>query len=36
LGLPTVFGAISLLRIRRLLANPPLREEIAARFAGQV
>ena len=34
LGLPAVFGAISLLRIRHVLAHPPPREEVAARFAG--
>jgi uncharacterized membrane protein YbhN (UPF0104 family) len=34
LGLPAVFGALSLLRIRHVLAHPPPREEVAARFAG--
>ena len=34
LGLPAVLGAISLLRIRHVLAHPPPREEVAARFAG--
>jgi uncharacterized membrane protein YbhN (UPF0104 family) len=33
LGLPTVFGAVSLLRIRHTLAHPPPRDEVAARFA---
>jgi uncharacterized membrane protein YbhN (UPF0104 family) len=33
LGLPALFGAISLLRIRHVLAHPPPREEVAARFA---
>jgi uncharacterized membrane protein YbhN (UPF0104 family) len=35
LGLPLVFGALSLLRVRHVLANPPPRAEIAARFADQ-
>jgi uncharacterized membrane protein YbhN (UPF0104 family) len=34
LGLPAVFGAISLLRIRHTLAHPPPKDEVAARFAG--
>ena len=34
LGLPAIFGAISLLRIRHTLAHPPPREEVAARWAG--
>ena len=33
LGLPAVLGAISLLRIRYVLAHPPSREAVAARFA---
>jgi uncharacterized membrane protein YbhN (UPF0104 family) len=33
LGLPAIFGAISLLRIRHTLAHPPPRDEVAARFA---
>jgi uncharacterized membrane protein YbhN (UPF0104 family) len=33
LGLPAILGAISLLRIRHTLANPPPRDEVAARFA---
>ena len=33
LGLPAVLGAISLLRIRYVLAHPPLQEAVAARFA---
>jgi uncharacterized membrane protein YbhN (UPF0104 family) len=33
LGLPAVLGAISLLRIRYVLAHPPPREMVAARFA---
>jgi uncharacterized membrane protein YbhN (UPF0104 family) len=33
LGLPAVLGAISLLRIRYILAHPPPRELVAARFA---
>jgi uncharacterized membrane protein YbhN (UPF0104 family) len=32
LGLPAVLGAISLLRIRYILAHPPPRELVAARF----
>jgi len=32
LGLPALFGAVSLLRIQRTLAHPPPREVIAARF----
>jgi uncharacterized membrane protein YbhN (UPF0104 family) len=35
LGLPAVFGAVALVRVRHVLANPPPREEIAARFAGE-
>jgi uncharacterized membrane protein YbhN (UPF0104 family) len=34
LGFPAIFGAISLLRIRHVLAHPPPREQVAARFAG--
>jgi uncharacterized membrane protein YbhN (UPF0104 family) len=34
LGLPAILGAISLLRIRHVLAHPPPREQVAARFAG--
>jgi uncharacterized membrane protein YbhN (UPF0104 family) len=34
LGLPAVLGAASLLRIRYVLAHPPPREEVEARFAG--
>jgi uncharacterized protein (TIRG00374 family) len=33
LGLPALLGAISLIRIQRLLADPPPREAVAARFA---
>jgi uncharacterized membrane protein YbhN (UPF0104 family) len=33
LGLPALLGAISLLRIRYVLAHPPAREAVAARFA---
>jgi len=33
LGLPAILGAISLLRIRYILAHPPPREVIAERFA---
>src|SRR3954468_6401116 len=33
LGMPTLFGAVSLVRIQRLLADPPPREAVAARFA---
>ena len=33
LGLPAIFGAISLLRIRYVLAHPPSREAVAAAFA---
>ena len=33
LGLPALLGAISLLRIRYVLAHPPSREAVAARFA---
>jgi uncharacterized membrane protein YbhN (UPF0104 family) len=35
LGLPALLGAISLLRIRYVLAHPPSREAVAARFAAQ-
>jgi uncharacterized membrane protein YbhN (UPF0104 family) len=35
LGLPAVLGAISLLRIRYVLAHPPSREAVAAAFAGR-
>jgi uncharacterized membrane protein YbhN (UPF0104 family) len=34
LGLPAVLGAISLLRIRYVLAHPPSREAVAAAFEG--
>jgi uncharacterized membrane protein YbhN (UPF0104 family) len=34
LGLPLVLGAISLLRVRYVLAHPPPREQVAAAFAG--
>jgi uncharacterized membrane protein YbhN (UPF0104 family) len=34
LGLPLVLGAISLLRIRYVLAHPPSRAAVAAAFAG--
>jgi uncharacterized membrane protein YbhN (UPF0104 family) len=34
LGLPAVLGAISLLRIRYVLAHPPSREAVEAAFAG--
>jgi uncharacterized membrane protein YbhN (UPF0104 family) len=33
LGLPAIFGAFALLRVRHTLAHPPPREIIAARFA---
>ena len=33
LGLPAILGAVSLLRIRYILAHPPPRELVAARFA---
>jgi uncharacterized membrane protein YbhN (UPF0104 family) len=33
LGLPAVLGAVSILRIRHVLAHPPPRDEVAARFA---
>jgi uncharacterized membrane protein YbhN (UPF0104 family) len=33
LGLPAIFGAFGLLRVRHTLAHPPPRELIAARFA---
>jgi uncharacterized membrane protein YbhN (UPF0104 family) len=36
LGLPALFGAISLLRIRYVLAHPPSREAVAAAFADSV
>jgi uncharacterized protein (TIRG00374 family) len=35
LGLPALFGAVALFRIQRVLAHPPPREAIAARFADQ-
>jgi uncharacterized membrane protein YbhN (UPF0104 family) len=35
LGLPLVLGAISLLRIRYVLAHPPPREAVAAAFVGR-
>ena len=34
LGLPAILGAVWLLRIRHVLAHPPPREQVAARFAG--
>jgi len=34
LGLPLVLGAVSLLRIRYVLAHPPSRQAVAAAFAG--
>jgi uncharacterized membrane protein YbhN (UPF0104 family) len=34
LGLPAILGAFGLLRIRYVLAHPPPREQVAARFAG--
>jgi uncharacterized membrane protein YbhN (UPF0104 family) len=34
LGLPAVFGALALLRVRHTLAHPPPRAEIEARFSG--
>jgi uncharacterized membrane protein YbhN (UPF0104 family) len=33
LGLPAIFGAFGLVRVRHTLAHPPPREVIAARFA---
>jgi uncharacterized membrane protein YbhN (UPF0104 family) len=35
LGLPAVCGAVALVRVRHVLAHPPPRDEVAARFAGQ-
>jgi uncharacterized membrane protein YbhN (UPF0104 family) len=35
LGLPAVFGAVALVRVRHVLAHPPPRAEVEARFAGQ-
>jgi hypothetical protein len=35
LGLPAVAGAIALVRVRHVLAHPPPRAEVEARFAGQ-
>ena len=35
LGLPAVLGAVCLLRIGKVLADPPPREEVAARFEQQ-
>jgi uncharacterized protein (TIRG00374 family) len=32
LGLPALFGAIALVRVQHVLAHPPPREEVAARF----
>ena len=32
LGLPALFGAVALVRVQRVLAHPPPREEIAARY----
>jgi uncharacterized protein (TIRG00374 family) len=34
LGLPAIFGAIALIRVRHTLAHPPPRDQVAARFAG--
>jgi uncharacterized membrane protein YbhN (UPF0104 family) len=34
LGLPAVLGAVSMLRIRYVLAHPPSKEAVAERFAG--
>ncbi len=33
LGLPAIFGAIALVRVRQVLAHPPPREEVEAQFA---
>jgi uncharacterized membrane protein YbhN (UPF0104 family) len=33
LGLPAIVGAVCLLRVRHVLAHPPPREEVEARFA---
>jgi uncharacterized membrane protein YbhN (UPF0104 family) len=35
LGLPAIAGAVALVRVRHVLAHPPPRAEIEARFAGQ-
>src|SRR4051794_17634950 len=35
LGLPALFGSVALFRIQRVLAHPPPREVVAARFAEQ-
>jgi uncharacterized membrane protein YbhN (UPF0104 family) len=35
LGLPAISGAVALVRVRHVLANPPPRAEVEARFAGQ-
>ena len=32
LGLPALFGAIALVRVQQVLAHPPPREEVAARY----
>ena len=32
LGLPALFGAVALVQVQRVLAHPPPREEIAARY----
>jgi uncharacterized membrane protein YbhN (UPF0104 family) len=32
LGLPALFGAVALIRIQQVLAHPPPREEVAARY----
>jgi hypothetical protein len=34
LGLPALFGAVSLLRVRHVLAHPPDPQQVAARFSG--
>jgi uncharacterized membrane protein YbhN (UPF0104 family) len=36
LGLPAVFGAIGLVRVHHVLAHPPPRAEVEARFAQQL
>ena len=32
LGLPALFGAVALIRIQQVLAHPPPKEEVAARY----
>ena len=32
LGLPALFGALALIRVQQVLAHPPPKEEIAARY----